>query len=127
MAAPPWLLGDHLGSTAYIVNGTAKTGETRYYLLDKDHFASGQTLTSYTFTVCPELAEGPTRGSRDWAARGSNPWLTSFGGSLPMGDSLFTTTRSRPMVSSKLRARKRCHGVKRWFTAASLIPIVYPI
>lgn len=45
-----WLLGDRLGSTAYIVNGTAEIGETRYFPCGKDRFTNGQTLTSYKFT-----------------------------------------------------------------------------
>ena len=37
-------------STAYTVNGTTKSGETRYYPWGKDRFTSGSTLTSYKFT-----------------------------------------------------------------------------
>ncbi|MEZ4864097.1 MAG: hypothetical protein R3C14_22465 [Caldilineaceae bacterium] len=33
-----WLLGDHLGSTAYTINGTAETGEVRYYAWGKERY-----------------------------------------------------------------------------------------
>jgi len=46
-----------LGSTAYTINGTTKTGETRYFLWGKDRFTSGQTLTSYKFTGQREEAD----------------------------------------------------------------------
>ncbi|MEZ4864116.1 MAG: RHS repeat-associated core domain-containing protein [Caldilineaceae bacterium] len=45
-----WLLGDHLGSTAYTINGTTETGEVRYYVWGKDRYTSGTTPTSYKFT-----------------------------------------------------------------------------
>ncbi|MEZ4864100.1 MAG: RHS repeat-associated core domain-containing protein [Caldilineaceae bacterium] len=45
-----WLLGDHLGSTAYTINGTTETGEVRYYAWGKDRYTSGTTPTSYKFT-----------------------------------------------------------------------------
>jgi len=66
---------DHLGSTAYTVNGTTKTGETRYYPWGKDRFASGQTLTSYKFTGQREEAG---LGLYYYGARWYDPALGRF-------------------------------------------------
>jgi len=70
-----WLLGDHLGSTAYTVNGTTETGETRYYPWGKDRFTSGQTLTSYKFTGQREEAG---LGLYYYGARWYDPALGRF-------------------------------------------------
>jgi len=70
-----WLLGDHLGSTAYTVNGTTETGEVRYYPWGKDRFASGQTLTTYKFTGQREEAG---LGLYDYGARWYDPALGRF-------------------------------------------------
>ncbi|MCE7980173.1 MAG: RHS repeat-associated core domain-containing protein [Caldilinea sp. CFX5] len=70
-----WLLGDHLGSTAYTINGTTKTGEIRYYPWGVDRFSSGQTLTSYKFTGQREEAG---LGLYYYGARWYDPALGRF-------------------------------------------------
>jgi RHS repeat-associated protein len=46
-----WLLGDHLGSTAYTVSGAAKSGEVRYKAFSATSFTSGlPPPTKYRFT-----------------------------------------------------------------------------
>ena len=86
-----WLLGDHLGSTAYTVNGTTETGEVRYYPWGKDRYTSGTTLTSYKFTGQREEAG---IGLYYYGARWYDPALGRFiqpdtivpGGPLGAGD-----------------------------------------
>jgi len=45
-----FLLGDHLGSTAITVNGTAESGELRYYPWGETRYSSGTTPTDRQFT-----------------------------------------------------------------------------
>lgn len=68
-----WLLGDHLGSTAYTVNGTTETSEVRYLPWGKDRFTSGQTVTSYRFTGQGEEAGLGHQGLKPLADNAS--WL----------------------------------------------------
>ncbi|MEZ4864110.1 MAG: RHS repeat-associated core domain-containing protein [Caldilineaceae bacterium] len=74
-----WLLGDHLGSTAYTINGTTETGEVRYYAWGKDRAqgapASGTTPTTYKFTGQREEA---SLGLYYYGARWYDPGLGRF-------------------------------------------------
>jgi hypothetical protein len=45
-----WLLGDHLGSTAYTVSGASESGEMRYKAFGATRFTSGATLTTFRYT-----------------------------------------------------------------------------
>jgi RHS repeat-associated protein len=45
-----WLLCDHLGSTAYTVNGTTEAGEVRYKAFGATRFTSGTTPTTFRYT-----------------------------------------------------------------------------
>jgi RHS repeat-associated protein len=49
-----WLLGDHLGSTAYTVSGASETGELRYKAFGAGarwaRFTSGATPTTFRYT-----------------------------------------------------------------------------
>jgi hypothetical protein len=43
-----WLLGDHLGSTAYTANGTTESGEVRYKPWGSTRYTTGATIpTTY--------------------------------------------------------------------------------
>ncbi|MEZ4864107.1 MAG: RHS repeat-associated core domain-containing protein [Caldilineaceae bacterium] len=74
-----WLLGDRgpsgRGSTAYTINGTAETGEVRYYAWGKDRYTSGTTPTSYKFTGQREEA---SLGLYYYGARWYDPGLGRF-------------------------------------------------
>ena len=61
-----WLLGDHLGRTAYKVYATTEIGEMHYLPWGGTRFTSGQTVTSYKFTVQREEA---SLGLYDYGAR----------------------------------------------------------
>ena len=45
-----WLLGDHLGSTAYTINGTTEVAEVRHRPWGQNRFVFGTTPTTYRFT-----------------------------------------------------------------------------
>jgi RHS repeat-associated protein len=70
-----WLLGDHLGSTAYTVNGTAESGEVRYRAFGATRFTSGVTPTSYRYTGQREEAG---LGLYFYGARWYDPALGHF-------------------------------------------------
>jgi len=61
-----WLLGDHLGSTAYTINGTTETAEVRYRPWGRNRFVSGSTPTTYRFTG---QREESSIGLYDYGAR----------------------------------------------------------
>jgi RHS repeat-associated protein len=46
----PWLLGDHLGSTAYTINAATEFGEVRYRAFGATRFTSGTTPTTFRYT-----------------------------------------------------------------------------
>lgn len=58
-----WLLGDHLGSTAYTINGTTESGEVRYRAFGATRFTSGVSPTTYRRVP-------PGRGQREEAGLG---------------------------------------------------------
>ena len=70
-----WLLGDHLGSTAVTVSGTAETGEVRDKAFGATRFTSGTTPTSVRFTGQQEEA---SLGLYDYGARWYDPALGQF-------------------------------------------------
>jgi RHS repeat-associated protein len=70
-----WLLGDHLGSTAYTVSGTTKTGEVRYKAFGATRFTSGATPTTFRYTGQREEAG---LGLYYYGARWYDPALGHF-------------------------------------------------
>ena len=69
------LLGDHLGSTAYTISGTSKTGEVRYRAFGATRFTSGTTPTTYRYTGQREEAG---LGLYYYGARWYDPALGRF-------------------------------------------------
>jgi RHS repeat-associated protein len=70
-----WLLGDHLGSTSYTLNGTTESGELRYRAFGVTRFSSGTTPTSYRYTGQREEAG---LGLYYYGARWYDPALGRF-------------------------------------------------
>jgi RHS repeat-associated protein len=70
-----WLLGDHLGSTAYTVNGATEAGEVRYRAFGATRYASGITPTTYRYTGQREEAG---LGLYYYGARWYDPSLGRF-------------------------------------------------
>ena len=70
-----WLLGDHLGSTAYTINGTTETAEVRYRPWRRNRFVFGTTPTTYRFTG---QREELSIGLYYYGARWYDPTLRRF-------------------------------------------------
>jgi RHS repeat-associated protein len=70
-----WLLGDHLGSTAYTVSGTTESGEVRYKAFGATRFTSGATPTTFRYTGQREEAG---LGLYYYGARWYDPALGHF-------------------------------------------------
>ena len=73
-----YLLGDHLGSTAYTINTSAiKTGELRYKAWGENRYTSGTTPTSMRFTG--QRQESTLGGTEGLYFYGSRWYDTSLG------------------------------------------------
>jgi RHS repeat-associated protein len=70
-----WLLGDHLGSTSYVVSGATETGELRYRAFGATRFSSGSTPTTHRYTGQREEAG---LGLYYYGARWYDPALGRF-------------------------------------------------
>ena len=75
-----YLLGDHLGSTAYTINtGAIKTGELRYKAWGETRFNSGTTPTSMRFTgQRQESTLGGMDGLYFYGSRWHDPYLNRW-------------------------------------------------